>query len=90
MIASVINEIDIDPEPQTRLDLVVCDHCKKTFENQEELYEINCVKFNLHNLSFDLTTTEVCEPQRELLSVRRVIRFHKDCLCELAGSEWLI
>jgi len=73
-----------------RLDLIICDHCKKNFDDQEHLYEISHVKFDLSDVLFDPVVVNLQDLVNELPSIRKVIRFHKDCLCELAGTGWLI
>lgn len=71
-----------------RIDLIVCDLCKKEFDKDMEGYEISRVKFNEEFMVFDAARTQSSDWPDD--SIRRVIRFHEECYEEIAGDSYRI
>ena len=73
---------------KTRLELIVCDLCKKEFADGEQGYEITRMQYDEECKVFD--PVRVGYDNIELPSIRRLIRFHEECFEEIAGDSFKI
>lgn len=72
-----------------RLELWVCDFCKREFADGEQGYEIGRIRWDAEHKLFDPVRVGL-EYDQSLPSIRRVIRFHEECFQEIAGESFKV
>lgn len=73
-----------------RLDLIICDFCKKNFKDQEQGYEISRIRFDEKFKLFESLRVGLSASNGELPSIYRAIRFHQECFEEISGDSYKI